>query len=273
MSHCGSAEGDELSASVIFHAPFDQNCDAWTPTGQVAIRTATTLARREVKVGNHSPVAAIEPGSGKFGDALRFRDNAQPVLFYPGHVVGYREKDWSGTISFWLRLDPERDLKPDYSDPLQITQRKWNDAALWVDFDQSKPRSFRLGVIPDYQVWNPSDTPWDDIPDAARPIVTVARPPFQRESWTHVALTFTGANPSSDAEGLAVLYLNGRSQGTVRRPLRFSWDIDQTALMIGILYIGDFDDLAAFNRALTAAEIQRVYQLEGGIHKLLMDRT
>ncbi len=34
--------------------------------------------------------------------------------------------------------------------------------------------------------------------------------------------------------------------------------------MLGLLYIGDFDDLTVFSKALTPAEIQHLYHLPGG---------
>jgi hypothetical protein len=38
--------------------------------------------------------------------------------------------------------------------------------------------------------------------------------------------------------------------------------------MLGLSYIGLFDDLAVFDRALTEAEVAQVYRLEGGIRSL-----
>jgi hypothetical protein len=38
--------------------------------------------------------------------------------------------------------------------------------------------------------------------------------------------------------------------------------------MLGLEYIGDFDDLAVFRKALTPAEIQQLFQLPGGVSDL-----
>ena len=59
----------------------------------------------------------------------------------------YAKSNWSGAVSFWLRLDPDTDLEAGYCDPLQNTPREWNDAAFWVDFSKDeRPRHFRLGA-------------------------------------------------------------------------------------------------------------------------------
>jgi hypothetical protein len=87
----------------------------------------------------------------------------------------------------WLRLSPDEDLKPGYCDPLQITDKEWNNSAFFIDFDKDLPRVFRLGVFPDFKTWNPQNTPWEQIAAGDRPMVPVARPPFQRTAWTHVA--------------------------------------------------------------------------------------
>jgi hypothetical protein len=42
--------------------------------------------------------------------------------------------------------------------------------------------------------------------------------------------------------------------------MRFTWDPTKTAIMIGIEYIGDMDELMIFNRPLNAQELQTVIQ-------------
>jgi hypothetical protein len=49
-----------------------------------------------------------------------------------------------GTLSFWLRLDPQKDLAPGFTDPIQLTDKAYNDSAVWVDFTKDDvPRYFR----------------------------------------------------------------------------------------------------------------------------------
>jgi hypothetical protein len=258
----------DLAGALVFHAAFDSTLDANISRGDGRIYTAGSLERKEVREGNQRADVSIAQGAGRHGDALRFSGVSNQVLFYKAEAIGYRPRDWEGTVSFWLKLNPDKDLQPGYCDPLQITERAWNDAAFFVDFDKDLPRDFRLGVFSDYAKWNPADTPWDEIPVDERPMVVVKRPPFSGDEWTHVAFTFRNVNAADDSPGAASLYLNGDLQGTLERPLNFTWDADKAAIMIGIQYIGDFDDLAVFNKALTAEEIGRLRDLPRGIREI-----
>lgn len=255
---------EAISASLIFHAPFDGGTDARIGADR-SLYTSDSLERKSEVAGNQRTDVSIVSGAGRFGDALRFKDNSPQVIFYKGANAGFKEKDWSGTVSFWLKLDPDKDLKPGYCDPIQITDKTWNDAAFFVDFDKELPRTFRLGVFSNYKFWNPKDTPWEQIEVTDRPMVPVVKPPFASNEWTHVAYTFENINSSTNAESTATLYLNGQSQGSLKAPLKFSWDPSRAAIMLGISYIGDFDDLAIFDRALTTEEIATLYQLPDGL--------
>jgi hypothetical protein len=155
-------------------------------------------------------------------------------------------------------------LEPGYCDPIQITQRGWNDGAFFVDFDKELPRDFRLGVFPDYKLWNPNDTKFEEIAAEQRPMVTVKQPPFARDHWTHVCYTWQDVNPSEDRPGTAKLYLDGELQGTLTQPMRFTWDPDQVGIMLGIYYVGLMDDLIIFNRALDARQIELLYRYPTG---------
>lgn len=255
----------DLKSSLLLHVPFDGSFDARIATGNGKIFTAESSDRKKVQEGNHRKEVTIAPGKGRFGDALRFSDRSEEVVFYDGANMGFRSENWSGSVSFWLKLNPDKDLKPGFCDPIQITQKQWNDAALFVDFDRELPRDFRLGVFADYKFWNPADIEWEKLPVADRPMVVVKKPPFSGEAWTHVAFTFENYNAAdSNTAARSTLYLNGQSSGSLVKPVQFHWDKENTAIMLGLLYIGDFDDLAVFSKALTPAEIQHLYQLPGG---------
>ena len=165
-----------------------------------------------------------------------------------------RRLNWSGTISFWLQLDPELDLEPGFCDPIQVTDKAYNDSAIWVDFTKDdKPRHFRLGVFGALKAWNPSNISPDKNPDFTNRLVVVKRPPFARNRWTHVAITH--ARLGSGA-GEAELYLDGTLQGAAPKIAEpFEWDIGNGAIRLGVNYVGLMDDVAIFRRALTATEI------------------
>jgi hypothetical protein len=182
--------------------------------------------------------------------------------------TGYRQRNWSGTASFWLNLSPDTDLDG-YTDPLQLTDKTYNNAAIWVDFTRDdKPRHFRLGVFGDSAAWNKANLPSDKDPFFNQRTVVVTQPPFARGQWTHVALTFSGLG--SDTGGTAKLYLNGKLAGTangIREP--FNWEPFLATIRLGVNYTGLFDELSIYTRALSDAEVDALYKLNGGVGTLM----
>ena len=249
-----STQLDRLAGSMIFHAGFDGSTQANLSKG----------AGRLLKDPGDDQLVESAPellkGEGRYGDALRFPKKTKTVWYYEGVEAGYKAEDWSGSFSFWLKLDPDRDLEPGFCDPVQITERAWNDAAFFVDFDKVLPRDFRLGVFPDLKSWNPDNKPYEDFAEKDRPLVTVKRPPFSNDVWTHVCFTWTDINSSSGKPAVAALYLNGELQGELNRPVKFSWDPMQARIKIGINYIGLMDDLIIFDLALTAKQVDLLYR-------------
>lgn len=260
-----------LTESLLFHASFDGKADADFAQGDPKIYTSLTPERDNPQPGITTQSVGIAQGEGRYGDALRFErhDGPRAILFQGGSNLGYRKRDWNGTVSFWLRLDPDRDLAPGYCDPLQITQRAWNDAAFFVDFTKDdSPRHFRLGVFSDLGFWNPSGRPWEEVPAKERPLAIVERPPFGRDRWTHVAFTFEAIN-SDEREAVARLYLDGKPEGEIKgRRQVFTWDPTKARILLGLAYVGLFDDLAVFDRSLTVEEIQTILHLNQGIRSL-----
>jgi hypothetical protein len=202
---------------------------------------------------------------------MRFTAKKPPVIFYKGaRNMPYRTADWSGAVAFWLNADPAGELEPGFCDPVQITPRAWNDAAFFVEFEK-RPESipFRLGVYADLAVWNPSKRPFSEIPAQERPLVTVEKPPFSRGKWTHVLFTFERFN-TGRADGVARLYLDGQPHGTLApRQQTFTWNVDETAIALGLSYIGLLDELLIFNRALSEPEVRQLFALEKGAGSLL----
>lgn len=244
-----------LLAEVYFRATFDGGYEAKSTVGEAPILTAESTDRKEKRNGMTKSGVTIAKGEGKFGDCIRFSEKSKDVLFYPGTAMHYQTEDWSGTTSFWMRLNPDEDLKPGYCDPIQITQKGWNDGSFFVDFDLTLPRDFRLGFFSGLKHWNPENIPWEKWPVDKRPMVTVKKPPFSRTHWTHVAFTYRDINSSKGQPSEAILYLDGKAQGSLKQPMKVDWDLSQTAIMIGIDYIGDLDDLIVFRRVLSADEI------------------
>ena len=56
------------------------------------------------------------------------------------------------------------------------------------------------------------------------------------------------------------------SSSMIREP--FTWDVANTRLNLGIGYVGLYDDVAAFNKALSPDEVRFLYSLENGVDEL-----
>ncbi len=266
-------QDDALRKALVFHASFDGGTDAPRASGDPKLYWAPSFKQRnEAKPGlPDSGEVTLAKGEGKFGDALRFTAKKSPVVFFRGDGnVPFASRDWNGTVSFWLNVDPEGKLEPGFCDPIQITDSAWNDAAFFVEFEK-RPESipFRLGVYADFAVWNPGNRKFEEIPAGEKPLVTVEKPPFRAGRWTHVVFTFEHFN-TGRPDGVARLYLDGQPQGELRnRQQTFTWDLDKAVVALGLGYIGLFDELAIFNRLLSAQEIQSIHTMERGISSLI----
>ncbi|HXW04951.1 MAG TPA: LamG-like jellyroll fold domain-containing protein [Vicinamibacterales bacterium] len=257
-----------LRDALTFHASFDGTTDAHA-TGDPALYWAPSLKERQNAKAGLPPGGEVRhaPAAGRFGDALRFTARKSPIVFFRAfRNMPYETSDWQGTVSFWLRVDPQAELETGFCDPVQITPRAWNDAAFFVEFEKRAAGiPFRLGIYADHDVWNPTKRKFEDIPAEERPLVTVANPPFSGGRWTHVAFTFERFN-TGRADGVARLYLDGEPRGTLGpREQTLTWDPGEAIVALGLGYIGLLDELSIFRRALDAAEIREVYGLKTGV--------
>ncbi len=259
-----------LKEALTLYSSFDSSVDADFALGDARMYTvANRKARDSAKVGLHKPDITRQDGKGKYGAGLVFTERSRGYIYYPSEKnIAYNQENWSGAISFWLQLDPEKDLKPGYCDPIQITDASYNDAAIWVDFTKENPRDFRLGVIGDRDVWNPSPNgPDNENPTFINQLAGVTNPPFSSNAWTHILINFQHLNTIN---GEASLYMNGELKATrtaIESP--FSWELSQSNIYLGLSYIGLMDELSIYNRNLSNEEIKTLYTLENGIHTVL----
>lgn len=261
-----------LRDALLLRASFDGGVNAEFAAGDAMLYTAPTGDRQQARPGLPAgELVVLARGEGRHGDALRFTKKMKPVVFFRGEKnLGYATNGWSGAVSLWLKLDPDKDLEPGYCDPLQFVAQHWEQGNMFIEFSKDHtPRHFRYAMLPVKQTWNPRNLGWEAIPDQERPMAAVYRPPFARERWTHVVFCFGNLNTGAK-DGWGRLYLNGEFQGEFTGWLgTFNWDVPQSAVTLGLNYAGLLDDLAIFNRPLTAEEVKAIHQSSTGVREIV----
>lgn len=260
-----------LALSLTFHAPFDESADATFARGDRRIHWGPQWGPpRVVQPGLPPAGVSLAFQQGRYGSALRFdRKIKEVVAFKAAGNLPYRQRNWQGAVSFWLRVTPDEDLEPGYCDTIQITPKEWNNAAFFTEFTKDeKPREFRFGAYADPASWNPQNRKWEDMPLSEKPLVPVVRPPFSRDRWTHVVFTWEKFN-TGKSNGVAKLYLDGALKGELSPSQQtWTWKVDETLVMLGLSYTGWMDDLAIFDQALSLREVSALHNLPKGVSSL-----
>lgn len=257
----------DLAKALTLHASFDNGLDADFSRGdavcyfQQGKETPRAVPNDEVK---------ISAGTGRFGNSLLFTKKGNFRPQYKGtDVLNYNDRNWSASVSVWLRLDPDKDLEPGYCDPVQIVGDDGKKGFIFLEWSKDEtPRFFRYAIRPLFHIWNPTNVQWAEIPFDKRPMVQVAKPVFSRERWTHVVFTLENINDKSKKPS-GKLFIDARPQGTIENwDLTFGWDPTRVLLILGASYVGHLDDLAVFNRAITDAEVKQLFALDHGVRDL-----
>jgi len=261
------AADESLGKSLVFHASFDKGFDADFSRGDAAcyLKSSTGLVpcveNEEVK---------LVPGGGRFGGALHFVKKGATRPGYRGEgMLGYNGKDWSATVSLWLRLTPDEDLEPGYCDPIQIVGDDTKKGFIFLEWSKDhSPRYFRYAIRPRIELWDPEGLGWEVVPEPKRPMVQLKSAPFSRDRWTHAVFTLDRINAGREANS-GVLYLDGKKQGEIRGfDLTFGWDPAAVMLVLGAAYVGHLDDLSVFDRALGDEEVAILHALGKGAAEL-----
>lgn len=261
-----------LRRALLLHAPFDSTPDASFAKGDKKLFSTKSTKLTSPEAGLKGDVKLMADG-GRFGGCLHFTKKSAWFPFFKAEgnlPMPTDAKPFAGTVSFWMKLDPVKDLPSGFVDPIQITDKKWNDASFFLDFTKENPRQFRLGAYSNYEHWNPGGLKYEEIPDTKRPLGAINTLPFSRQRWTHVAFSWDKFNTKS--MGLATLWINGKRVSKVQRQQQYSWDPKKVGIMLGIRYVGHIDDLSVFGRALTPAEIGMLFKLPEGVQSLRVKR-
>jgi hypothetical protein len=278
LSGCGSMPSNHrpLRDALTLYASFDNGTRADYAAGDPQLYGAATSAKIPTATAGlpDGGVIQVAKGEGRNGDALRYTKKSPAIVFFKGAKnFDYRATNWSGSISFWLKLDPDKDLEPGYCDPLQIAAGNWTNGVFFAEFSKDEtPRHFRFALRPLLPIWNPKNVGWEAIAAKDRPMVQVPKPPFSRDQWTHVGFAFSGANTGAK-NGVGRLFLNGEPAGEFSNwDLTVNWKPEQIQVSLGAAYVGLFDELALFNRALSESEFRALYQMKDGFGSIATSR-
>jgi formylglycine-generating enzyme required for sulfatase activity len=252
---------ERLRKAATFYASFDVSIQSDFGMGA---RVPSTRQDHPSKKGQYvvtegidSKVFQIAPNQGVAGGALECRDviPRRGRIFFPAKgKIAYRKTGWSGTVSFWLNTDADTLLKTAYCDPVQITQKRAHDGAIWVDFPDKKPRDMRMGIFKGLAESEKSLKESD--PQAA--IVRLKKVGLRQGTWNHVAIAWKNFD-TGKANAESRFYVDGKLIGEVtKREIAMNWDLEKTGIYFVVSYIGLFDEFALFNRALSADEIKHV---------------
>jgi hypothetical protein len=271
LSAADSKAKTTLSRALTLHASFDKELNADFARGD---KTCYDLQGQDL--GKAAPTAEVRlaPESGRFGGGLHFtKKNKLRPAFKSAGVLDYNDQNWNASVSVWLRLNPDKDLEPGYCDPVQIVGDDMKKGFIFLEWSKDEtPRFFRYAIRPLFEIWNPTNVQWDQIPFDKRPMVQVERAPFSRDAWTHVVFTLENVNNKQKPQN-GRLYVNGKRQGAIENwDLTFGWDPKRVLLVLGAAYVGHMDDLAVFNRALSDDEVKQLYGLKQGAGELRQDR-
>ncbi len=267
VSATSAGDLEPLKKSLTLHASFDNGLNADFSRGD-----KTCLAPQKSGIGPavENDDVRISKETGRFGDALHFTKKSRYQPFWPGKdVLNYNDKNWSTSVSIWLKLNPDKDLEPGYCDPVQIVGDDTKKGFIFLEWSKDEtPRFFRYAIRPLFELWNPNNEKWDEMPVNKRPMIQVANAPFASDKWTHIVFTLENANDKSKPQS-GKLYINGKPIGKIENwDLTFGWNPEKVRLVLGAYYVGQMDDLAIFDRALSDAEVKQIYELKDGIREL-----
>ena len=263
--------------ALTFAATFDGGLDADVARGDARLHAGPSWAPPRLGEPGLVQSGAVtrERRGALRGHALRFHRRTDELLFFHGAGnTPWRARDWSGTLSFWLRAEPAGELLDGFCDPVTVTSKDWNDAGLFCEFEKRPTfRHFRLGAYADLSVWNATSKPWDQLSFAEKSLAQVEADAHFGGRWTHVAMAFERFN-SGAADGVARLYLDGQLAATLSpRTQTWTWEEAAQRIVLGLNYVGWLDELAWFERALTDGEIAALHALPGGLADLWRPRV
>jgi formylglycine-generating enzyme required for sulfatase activity len=268
-----AADVDEaaLRKAVSLYASFDESVRMDFGNGDTipGTRSVDTETKKFVfDKGFDAKYFRIAKDKGISGSCLEVTDLPPKSgrLYFPakGNVAFKKDGSWGGAFSVWVNTDPNMLLKTPFSDPVLITQKGLNNGSIWAHFNDAKPRALQAGTYPSI----PDGQKPVDEDDAQAPLTRLKDVGFKAGEWHHIVLTWDRFN-TGQKDGTHTLYVDGKKIGTLKDyPIAMDWDIDQARIYFAVNFIGLLDELAVFNRPLTAEEVTLLHQKPGVLSAL-----
>jgi hypothetical protein len=209
-------------------------------------------------------VVRYDENAGRFGGGLVFaaRDHGwdeDECTFSARDNFPYSESTFEGTISFWLKGDPDADLNPEYPvDPFHIS-RHAADGSFYLDL--TKPNDWRYGSPRKLRFGLYNDSPEQDMFKGGQ-LIVVGDLGWNDGNWHHLAATFQNAN-SGQPNAHAVIYIDGKPRGSMSNyEHRLTWNLDNLTLGLGQRYVGNIDELLILDKAINVDVVEQLNALD-----------
>jgi hypothetical protein len=264
-SPLGAGGESALKKAVTFYASFDESLTPDVGTGPISTRFnhEKDAGQFVFEPGFDKTVFRIAKGKGVAGGGCLEVTDVLPRngrIFYPvkGNLA-YKKGGWSGAVSMWIDTNPDTLFKLKFCDPVQITQKGANNGGIWFDFNDARPRDLRMGVFPAV----PNGTVGAKETDTDAPMVRVPKVGFKVGAWHHIVLSWSNFD-TGKKDARATLYIDGKQIGDVKnRAIAMDWDIEKAGIYTAVGYTGLLDEMALFNRALTAEDVTLLHKTPG----------
>ncbi|OAI47224.1 hypothetical protein AYO44_09905 [Planctomycetaceae bacterium SCGC AG-212-F19] len=264
------ADEDALKKAVTLYASFDEAVKADYSGGDGAVYTGV---RPEPGKPKPEPIKGVDTKvftvakKGVAGGCLEALDglpNNGRAFFAAKGNIAFKKGGWGGAMSMWINFDPDKMLKAKFCDPVQITQKGANNGGIWFDFNDAKPRDMRHGAFPAVKEGEKAQS--EDDPKA--PMVRVPKVGYKSGDWHHIVFSWKNFD-TGKPDAVSQFWVDGKLIGEVKdRAIAMDWDIDKAGIFFSINYIGLLDEMAIFNRALTAEEIALLQKKPGVLQPL-----
>jgi len=265
FARAAEADEDALKKAVSFYASFDEAIRADFGGGDLKVYTGF---RPDPKKPRPAPIEGADPKSftivekGIAGGCLQGIDglpNNGRLFFQAKGNIAFKKGGWGGALSVWINFDPDKMLKTQFCDPVQITQKGANNGGIWFDFNDAKPRDMRHGAFPAVKEGEKGIAESD--PKA--PMVRVPKVGFKAGDWHHIVLSWKNFD-SGKPDAVSAFYVDGKLMGEIKESeIGMNWDLEQAGIFTAINYIGLLDEMAIFNRPLSVEEIELLRKKPG----------